>query len=773
MPALANAQVVPSQLSGVVRDESGAPVSDLEVLVIGTVPPLRSAKRTDNEGRFKFDGMKTGPFRVVIDEPRFERTEIPVEIPRKEEPLAIALKVRALRQKITVEDRQSYAVSRDTTALRTAEPLLLTPQAVQVVPRSVLQDQNALTLTDAVRNVAGVTSDFGFNGSTQPLLILRGFQSESMTARGAMSGASSYYLDGSKVQGIPVNMANVESVSVVKGPATVLYGRAEPGGLVNVISRPFGTGPHYGIEQSATQFGATRSIFEADHPLNKSGTVLARFAGSFLHNKSNRDFVRDNLGAITGAVAWRPDTRTELSATFDYTNQAYRNDFGVPADGNRPADLPWRRQFNNSNDLSTVATKILRLRAQHEIGSKWTVSGLYVGLWGSMFENDVWPYRIDLTTGEDCFAARGELCRYYFYNRPDGGYRLNQVNVNLQGRERTGWLKHTFLTGFDYYSSNKTGTAYLQQLSSISVFNPVFTPVPPLDRTTALPLITVDRTRWASGYLQDAVDLGRGLRVVAAVRFDGTSAIYASPGTKPNEQTFVTPRVGVVWALGQRQSLYGQYQEAVSANNGRDPNTGVALAAERSKQVEAGYKFSRLDGSLNLTVAAYRLKKRNRADYTLFPLIRTIGEARSQGLEFDLLGRLTRRLATMTSYSYISGIVTRDPVFAGTTLANVPHHSGSVWLRYAATRNWSFGSGVFSQSIRQGNQRNSFQLPGYARVDAMASYQFHVSEWRSSLQLNVNNLLDRKYYTGSHQFVDDWIQLSAARTFGLTLRFER
>lgn len=617
-----------------------------------------------------------------------------------------------------------------------------------------------------------MTTDFGFNGSTQPLLILRGFQSESMTARGSMSGMSTYYLDGTKVQGIPVNMANVESVAVVKGPATVLYGRAEPGGLVNVISRPFTGGSHYGIEQSATQFGATRSIVEADHSLNQSGTWMGRFAGSFLHNKSNRDFVRDNLGAITGAVAWRPSARTEFSANFDYLNQAYRNDFGVPAFGNRPANLPWSRQFNNSGELSTVVSKTMRLRAQRELSSRWIVSGLFVGLWGSNFENDIWPYRIDLTTGADCFAARGELCRYYFYNRPDGGYRLNQVNVNLQGRHRTGWIKHTTLAGFDYYSSNKTGTAYLQQLSPISVFNPIFSPVPPLDRAIALPLDTVNRTRWASGYLQDTADLGRGFRVVTAVRFDGTSAIYASPGTKPNEQTFVTPRVGAVWTVGQRHSLYGQYQQAVSANNGRDPGTGAALAAERSRQVEAGYKFSRLDGSLNFTVAAYRLNKRNRADYTLFPVIRTVGEARSQGFEFDLLGRVTKRLAAITSYSYISALVTRDPAFAGTTLTNVPHHSGSVWMRYTATRKWSFGSGVFSQSIRQGNQLNTFQLPGYARLDAMASYQFHISEWRSSLQLNVNNLLDRKYYTGSHQFVDDWIQLSAARTFALTWRFE-
>ena len=367
---------------------------------------------------------------------------------------------------------------------------------------------------------------------------------------------------------------------------------------------------------------------------------------------------------------------------------------------------------------------------------------------------------------------RGELCRYYFYVRPNGGNRLNQTNVDLKGTVRTGWISHQVLVGFDYYNADRSGASYFQAVAPISVFDPVFTPVAPLHTNTA-GFQTVDRTRWASGYLQDLIALGARVRLMASVRFDGTSAIYAAQGTKPNEQNFVTPRFGAVWEFARGHSFYGQYQEAVDANNGRNPANGQELAAERSQQVEAGYKLSAANGAFNLTAAAYRLTKRNRADYSLFPFINTLGEARSRGLELDALGRLSKRLATMASYSFIDAVVTRDPLYQGTRLANVPRHSGSVWLRYLATERWAFGSGVFSQSIRQGNQRNSFQLPGYARLDAMASYQFHWGEWRNSLQLNVNNLLDQRYYTGSHQFVDDWIQVSMRRTFALTWRVDR
>jgi iron complex outermembrane receptor protein len=122
--------------------------------------------------------------------------------------------------------REDYKAPETATGNRTATPSLQSPQSVQVVPRAVIDDQNALNLAEALRNVSGVQSDFGFNGAAMPLTLLRGFTSVSMSAMGSMSGASTYYVDGTKVQGVPINMANVQSVEVVKGPASVLYGRA-------------------------------------------------------------------------------------------------------------------------------------------------------------------------------------------------------------------------------------------------------------------------------------------------------------------------------------------------------------------------------------------------------------------------------------------------------------------------------------------------------------------------------------------------------------------
>ncbi|MDY0071640.1 MAG: TonB-dependent receptor plug domain-containing protein [Thauera sp.] len=214
-----------------------------------------------------------------------------------------------------------YGAPETQTATRTNTPSLQTPQSVQVVPRAVIEDQSALTLTEAVRNVAGVQYDFGFNGAMQPLLILRGFPTTSMTAMGPMSGISSYYLDGTKVLGVPVNMANVQSVEVIKGPASVLYGRAEPGGMVNVVSKPISIAPAFGFEQTIGQHGLSRTSLEASGALNTDRTLRGRLAASYYTSDSVRDFVKDRMGAFTGSLAWVPDARTNITATLDYSDK--------------------------------------------------------------------------------------------------------------------------------------------------------------------------------------------------------------------------------------------------------------------------------------------------------------------------------------------------------------------------------------------------------------------------------------------------------------------
>ncbi len=543
-------------------------------------------------------------------------------------------------------ERDDYQAPPSTTATRTSTPVLQTPQSIQTVPRAVIQDQSALTLSEALRNVAGVQFDFGFNGALQPLTILRGFPSISMTAAGSMSGSSNYYLDGSRAVGVPINMANVQSVEVIKGPASVLYGRAEPGGLVNVVTRPIASVPGASFEQTLGQYGLSRTAVEASGTLNEARTLRGRAAASYYTAGSIRDFVKDRLGDFSGTLAWAPDARTSVTANLDYSDQRYRTDYGVPANGTRPADLPWSRQFNDAPELSSARTTSLKLEASHRLSDTWQLKGRAMSLRSDTSEMDVSPYRMDYSFGRGapevrCPGTGNPLCRYYFYVRPEGRNRIDQFNVDLTGTFATGSVRHTLLLGADAYNSRKTGTTYFQQLSAVDIQQPAPGHTPGLDLTKAMPQNYADHNRWTSLYLQDQAALGNGVFVVGALRHDRTSAVFAAPGTEPNKQSFTTPRLGAVWQFAAHQSVYAQYQDAVAANNGRDTVTGAALEAERARQFEVGHKLELFDGALSSTVAVYELTKRNRAGTV--PIATrpyyntvTIGEARSRGLEWDV-----------------------------------------------------------------------------------------------------------------------------------------
>ncbi|MEN9856123.1 MAG: hypothetical protein RLZZ157_1249 [Pseudomonadota bacterium] len=657
-------------------------------------------------------------------------------------------------------------------ATKTDTPILLTPQSVQIVPRAVLNSQKAITLSDAVRNVGGVAQDFGFNGASQPLLVLRGFSATSMTARGSMSGSSSYYLDGTRVTGLPVNMANVEQVEVVKGPATVLYGRSEPGGLVNVVSRPFSQESRFFVEQTLGSFGLSRSVAEGAAALNADKTLLVKGSATYLDSGFDRDFVEDRLTALSAGLAWVPSTRTQVSFTASYSDQLYRTDYGIPAIGDRPGKFPRTLQFNDSPELSQITTSSGMLEARHDFNASWQIKARAVAIAASTHEVDVTPYRVDLVTYEDCIATTGKMCRYYYYARPNGKLDVNQLGVDLLGKFNLGATKHNVLFGHEHYRSNKTGTLYLAQLPATSLTNPMLGNTPALDITTASPDVREDKSLWQSVYVQDQVDLGHGLNLVLALRHDATEAAYAAPGTPANKVSFTTPRVGAVWQFSKVMSTYVQYQEALSANNGRDPVSGNALAPEKSRQTEIGWKYAAVDGRLVATLAAYELVKRNLSDYSLFPIIQTIGEATSRGIELDVIGQVSPALSVMASYAYTEAKVTDATAASGKRLANVPDHAASLWARYALSPAWTVGGGAFYQGARAGDIANSFELPSYTRLDAMLSYDFKLWGSQATAQLNVNNLTDKRYYTGSHQFVQDWIAPGPSRTILASLKLQ-
>ncbi len=766
-----------SRLTGFVRDPSGAAIVGGHVVLKDHAGHVKETK-TDRQGAYHFSPLMAGHYSLSVESQGFQAQSRDLNTNGQETlTVDLVLAVQRRRQSVTVTDRldrqSDYAPSAtDEATLKTDTPLLLTPQSVETVPEAVLRDQVALSLNDATRNVAGVAQDFGFNGGTQPALILRGFPNVSMTAGSSMTASASYYQDGDRVEGVPLNMADVQQVDVVKGPDSVLYGRAQPGGLVNVVTRPILPQFAAEVEETASQLGATRTTASVSGRLNKSGSLLLRTSGAWFADKTGRAFVRDRLGSGGITLLWHATPRTQLGLSLNYQHQAYRNDYGVPSVGDRPLNLPYYRQFNDSPVLATTQPRSARLTLEQELATGWRLKVNFLSLVSNYYDADITPYGSNLSTGADCIGS-GYECLQYYYNAPHRKYRLVHGTADLTGKFRTGAVQHSVLVGQDGYAAGRTGTQYYEQLAPVNVYNPIFTPAQPLDPSIASPLYTTDETRWVGLYAQDAITLPYRLTLVAGFRADWTSAIYAAPGTQPNVQSFVKPRVGLVWQLSGGQAVYAQYQRALDSNNGRDPLTLRALAAETASQVEVGYKVRARGGAITATVAAYQLVKDNIASSAFYPMIVTVGQARSRGIEVDVRGRLTRTLSGIASYAYDDAVITKDPTYQGERLPEAPRNSGSLWLRQSIAERWDAGAGIFAVGVRNGDYGNDFELPGYARLDAMLSYRFQTGAWHNTIQVNVLNLTNKLYYASSFPIALDWIQLGQERTYQITLRLNR
>ncbi|ULA66863.1 MAG: Ferrichrome-iron receptor, partial [Nitrospira sp.] len=260
-------------------------------------------------------------------------------------------------------DDPSYSRSNASSANRINVPLMQTPMSVQVVPRAVIRDQQAVQLEDAVKNVSGVYPGFTFGGLSEEFMM-RGFNT------GYLS-----YRDGFRVPGMRLSLANIERVEVVKGAAANLYGRIEPGGMINLITKRPQAEAHYALNQQVGSFGQYQTLADATGKLNQSGTLLYRFNFEYLNKESYRDFGFNTRTFAAPTVTWKIAPRTQFDVEFMYSSERSLEDYGIVALGNGPAPLPRSRFLGEPADrirmdvYNTVAT------LTHAFNDDWQVRG--------------------------------------------------------------------------------------------------------------------------------------------------------------------------------------------------------------------------------------------------------------------------------------------------------------------------------------------------------------------------------------------------------------
>lgn len=694
---------------------------------------------------------------------------------------------------------QDYRLPNASTATKTDTPIMETPFSVQVIPKQVMQDQQAVRLDRAIENVSGTYSSRasgGFGG--QSATFVRGFET------------FEFYRDGGKFNGGyvvngPREMANVERIEVLKGPASILFGRMEPGGMVNIVTkRPLDT-PYYSLQQQFGSFDFYRTTADATGPVTDDKSLSYRVNLAYENSGSFREFLEHDRVFFAPTFHWAISDQTQANFHMEYQHSKDPHDMGLFAIGNRPVNLPRERNLGEKGQWDESETFNVGFDWSHAFNDNWTLRHRFDAIFLPKANtlptvNVNGPVNPATCSPAGCLVNRG----IFRDQRDDKNY---YTTLDLQGKFYTWGIKHEVLVGGDYqrldHSTNFAFTPYLR----IDAYNPQHTGIDlnagRLGGSMNNPLNFGQNAfteEWGGFYTQDQIELPYHVHLLAGFRYDTArfydSLQFSSFGNVSNtptntEQEAVNPRFGILYQPIPEVSVYGNYVENFGSTNGINAD-GNALPATTAQQFEAGIKTELFDKRLSTTLAWFDITKQNIAVADSDPLKAqlgfqtAVGEVRNQGIELDVAGEVLPGWNVIGSYSYIDSRITKDTGLDGNDnvtqgnqghrLFNVPRNIASLWNTYeflgGDLRGLKFGGGVLVRDQREGDNSNTFQLPGYATVNLLASYTMNVGKSKFTTQLNIDNLLDKNYYDSASNSTGNGIYPGAPRTVLGSIRLE-
>jgi iron complex outermembrane receptor protein len=628
-------------------------------------------------------------------------------------------------------EEDDYTVPDANTATRTDTPIRDIPQSIQVIPRQVLEDQNTQRIQDALQNVSGVSKQGNYGGTDAGGFNLRGFTQE-VTFRNGLRDNTFYSI---------TDVANIDRIEVLKGPASVLFGQAEPGGIINIITKQPLSEPYYSVNFSAGNFDFYRPTIDLSGPLNEDKSLLYRLNLAYQNSDSFRDFNSTERILIAPTLKWEISDRTILNLDFEYLHNEFTFDRGIPSIGDRPADIPIER-FLGYPSLDDYGGTHYRAgyRLEHQFSDNLSLRNAF---FVSSFKEAGPSVDNNGSLIDDRFLPKA------FY---DGeGIRENYtLQTELVGKFSTGKISHQLLFGVDLNRitayNNYPGVA----LPDIDIFNPNYNVTLPSELD---PFLFISRVISLGIYLQDQVTLADNLKLLVGGRLDFSEQedIFPLDGdTSEQSDDAFSPRIGIVYQPIGPLSLYASYSSSFLPTIGLSA-TNTPFEPQRGNQYEIGVKAD-ITENLFATFAAFHLTKSNilTTDPNDPNFSIQVGEQRSQGIEFDLTGEILPGWNYIAAYAYTDAEVSEDNAIAvGNRLANVPENAASLWTTYRIQDgNWQglgFGLGLYYVGDRNADLENTAILPNYFRTDAAIFYE--TERWKAGL--NFTNLFDETYYETS------------------------
>jgi catecholate siderophore receptor len=652
--------------------------------------------------------------------------------------------------KVTAPDEETSFKPEITTTRGLPQMLRDVPQSITVINRAVLESQSATSLSDALRNVPGITLGAAEGGSIGNNINLRGFNARTDLYLDGIRDRGQYYRD----------VFALDAIEVLKGPSSMLFGRGSTGGVINQVSKLPELTPHNEVSVTAGTQPSLRTTIDVNKPLTETSAV--RVSAMAQDVASTRDVMKNRDYGIAPSLRTGIGTPTEVTLSGLFLHNRDMADYGLPPVNGSPADVSRDNFYGLTDDRTLQDVGSLGLRVRHKVSSTTTLRNHLQYNRVHTDAREAGPTNVGTVAGGVFTALAGASgnptslppealsVRLTSHDRDIIDQSIYNV-TDLTTEFATGALKHTLLVGAEIGRDTYRNQAYTRgNLPVVSLVQPAYTATPASSaRTTGN---RADASAYTiAAYANDSIDLTQQWKLVGGLRQDHYHAEITNSAPTANtpasaEQTVnhTSVRTGLIFQPTAAQSYYLAYGtsfnpslETLTVSNGQQ-----ALEPEKNRSIEAGAKWDLFGGNLSLTSAIFQIEKTNARSQISPGVYELTGTVRVNGFELGAAGRITRKWQVFGGYTFLDAeIVSASALDAtqGNVPANTPRHSAALWTTYNLTGEWEVGGGATYLSRRYVNNSNVVSVPNYVRVDATLAYH----QPKYDVRLNLLNVADR------------------------------
>ncbi|MCX2792701.1 TonB-dependent siderophore receptor [Vibrio sp. Sgm 5] len=680
-------------------------------------------------------------------------------------PAVAVAEVQNTDEHLVVEGREfGYKADTNTTAMRMEMTQLETPGQVAVIDEAVIDEQRASTLGEVLQNDASVSA--GGTSRNRERFSLRGFE---------LSSSDGFLRDGRQHWSHyrqPIEL--LERVEVLKGPSGLLYGKSEPGGLVNMVSKKPTTETQASLSQDIGSNDHSRTVLDVSGALNDAETLRARAIlakESYGSWRKYGDGTEPQTDRVVGGLVVEYDITENVmvSAHYDRTKDDGGVDSGayiVDGKAVRGDKYIWDAQWSEiDNDVENYGIDI-----NAQVTDNVNVKAGYNRQDFKRFDVESYP-KFDMYEENGTIKHKGnERSDHWVF---DTAYVDVTTDFSLFGTD------NTFLVGANYLDYSYDRFMAFHDGEYVPAGETVVKPEP----TSSKRWPTSEYDTWGI-YAQNMMTINDYWQVLAGVRYDEKRSDDLT-------ESQVSPKLGVIFHPASNGSIYVQYSESFmpqgTVNSTDYTNDGEELDAERGISYEVGTKWELFDERLLVSGAVFDITLENialdvedgvNAGGDVMYKKTQDGEQVHRGAEILAQGFVTEELSLTASAMYLDAEITESADYKGNRPADVPEFSASVWSSYKVQNNTDVNLGLIYEGERYGDAANTFKKDGYARIDMGVAYTHKYDENLDIVaRFNVENLFDTDYLAGggstnSKQEGASGVVIGEGRNYMATIQFK-